>query len=163
MLVWKGEDELPPNSYINVYKEWKARNKIWLYFWFIRNYLCLFDYWAIIKKFRWYSLTDKSFLIWKIKLWKPYYYKYYAKQPQDYYPREKLDFIDFDDTGYFMQYRFKVPCYGAWTVSLYTTLYQKERQLRREWLVRYLTIMFGERFTKYYNSLPEHEKQSLAD
>ena len=21
MLVWKGEDELPPNSYINVYKE----------------------------------------------------------------------------------------------------------------------------------------------
>lgn len=157
MLVWKGEEELSINSIYFAIKQWKIRNKIRLYYWFVRDYIRLYDYWAIARKLWRYSFIDKNFLIRKIKIWKPRYYWYYREQPIDYYPRDKFEFFDYDDPGYFMNARFRIPCYGARTISLYTILYQKEKKEKEARIVRYLTIIFGEPFVEYYNKLPEHE------
>lgn len=163
MLVWKGEEESPMNVFFAMQTERKIRTAKRSYFSFVKNYLCLFDYKSIVRKFWRYSLVDKSFLVWKIKLRKPYYYKYYAQQPRDYFPWDLLDFIDFDDTGVFINLWFKVPCYGAWTVALSLELYKQEWKLWNDWIVRLLTAMFGEPFIKYYNKLPKYAKESFGD
>lgn len=157
MLVWKGEEDLSINSVYFAIKQWKIKNKIRIYYWFVRDYLRLFDYWAITRKLWRYSFVDKNHLIRKIKIWKPMQYWYYREQPKDYFPRDKFDFFDYDDTGYFINVWFWIPCYGARTVSLYTTLYQKEKEEKEARIVRYLTIIFGEPFVEYYNKLPKHE------
>jgi len=152
MLVWKGEDESPSNAFWINEKTTQTKHNAQNYFIFIKNYLRYVDNDSLKKKLFKIGFTNSYYIIWKFQLKRPYNHKYFSTLQTNEFPK------NFGTTPEIMLFH---NSWGAFfanpTVSLNTVLLTLEHQERQNWIERFFTVVYGDFFLNWFDSLKPEE------
>lgn len=156
MLVWKNEENSPANLQLIPHLNFEFKKKAIKYFSFVKLYLRIFDQKFFSRIFKKITKTPRNFRIRKIKFKRPYHFWYYNVEPVDFFPREILDFVDYDNA--LVLIRSGIPFQGAATTSITTELLWIEKQKKQERIEWFFTTVYGERYVNWLNTLSPEER-----
>jgi NADH-quinone oxidoreductase subunit A len=162
MLVWKGEEELVVNSQSSNLLDDKIRKQHSAYYSFVNDFLKLYDYKHMQKKYRQASSPNKGYYLKKACKQKPLQANFnsnFKSLPSTI--SESSSELHKDNSFFF--YESSMPFVGATTASLlarFRYVERQQKQVRIEW---FFTSVYGQRYVTWLESLTPSQWDSTLE